>query len=244
MDNSGKKLMIVEDEIIIAEDIQMIMNSLGYTKTEIVMYAEESLEVVREFVPDLILMDVFLKGDMSGIEAAKKISNDYSVPIIFVTAYSDTNSVREITETSPYGYLIKPIKEEELKITVEIAEHKHKIEQELRYKEFYCKQIVDLFPTSVLIIRDNIVIFANEKSKSIFRASYKDEIIGENINNLIDFEVNLEKELDILKDDIDREILKNDITLKLLDGELVKKDIIFRYFKHLNEFSILAFIKD
>jgi CheY-like chemotaxis protein len=242
MINLGKKLMIVEDEIIIAEDIQMIMSGLGYTQTEIVMYAEQSVEMVREFLPDLILMDVFLKGDMSGIEAAKRIRNEYSIPIIFVTAYSDTNSVREITETSPYGYLIKPIKEEELKITVEIAEHKHKIEEELRENEFYCKQIVNLFPNGVLIINDNRIVFANERSETIFKSSYKDEIIGKNINNLIELQSHIDIELDTLKNNPNNQIIKNDITLKLLNGEHTKKDIIFRYFKYLDKSSILAFI--
>jgi CheY-like chemotaxis protein len=241
---NNKKVLIIEDEIIIAEDIQMIMEDLGYNQTEIIMYAEKALEKINEYNPDLILMDIFLKGKMSGIEAAKEIRNNYSIPIIFITAYSDTKSKKEISETTPYGYLIKPIKEEELKMTVEITEYKYKIEKELRENEHNFKKIVELSPNGIIVFTEGKIVFVNKKCKEIIKAETKEELLDKEINDIINIEPSLSKQIDNLLNQNTVEVSIKKQTLLCLDNNKIEKDISFKYFIYQEKPSILTFIKD
>ncbi len=105
------KILVVEDESIVAKDIQNSLKKLGYHVPTTVSSAEKAIEEVEENRPDLILMDIMLKGQMSGIEAANVIKERFGVPLIFLTAYADDNTLSKAKITEPYGYIIKPFKE-------------------------------------------------------------------------------------------------------------------------------------
>lgn len=133
--NKAQQILIVEDEIIIAEDIQTKLIRMGYSVPAVVSSGEEAIVKVKENNPDLILMDIVLFGKMDGIEAAEKIHSFSDVPIIYLTAFADQDTLERAKITEPFGYLIKPFKERELLITLEMALYKHKTEKKLKMSE-------------------------------------------------------------------------------------------------------------
>ncbi len=114
-------IIIAEDEKIVAKDIENKLQKLGYEISAVVSTGKAVLERVSESVPDLVLMDIKLEGDMDGIEAARKLRDGYDIPVIYLTAYADKLTLGRIAETQPYGYVLKPFSIKELKHRIEIA---------------------------------------------------------------------------------------------------------------------------
>ena len=127
----NKKVMIVEDDSIIAMDIELILKSNGYIVVDNVQTGESAVLQSEKLKPDLILMDIYLREKMTGIEAAKKIQQKTSTPILFLTAFSDDDTVQESKIPNTYGYILKPVHEKELVISIEIALHKSELDQKL-----------------------------------------------------------------------------------------------------------------
>lgn len=125
------KVLIVEDEALIAFDISMTLQQFGYTVVNIVATADESIKAVEEFKPDVVIMDILLKGNTDGIEAAERIKEEYKIPIIFLTTCTDDTTVKRATTQVPYGYLLKPFRSMELSILIELARQRHSVEQVL-----------------------------------------------------------------------------------------------------------------
>ncbi len=126
------KILIVEDESIVAKDIQNSLKKLGYQINAIVNSGDKAIKEVEENRPDIILMDIMLKGSMTGIEAAKQIKERFSLPVIFLTAYADDTTLNKAKITEPYGYIIKPFREKELQTTIEMALYKYDRDEELK----------------------------------------------------------------------------------------------------------------
>jgi two-component system, LytTR family, response regulator LytT len=152
------KVLIVEDESIVAKDIQNSLKKIGYQVTAAVSNGEKALEEIEENRPDIILMDIMLKGKMTGIEAAKIIKKRFDIPVIFLTAYADDNTLNNAKVSEPYGYLIKPYKDKELQTTIEVSLYKHE-------KDLQIKKERDLYHS---------IIENRESNDSIFvRADYR-----------------------------------------------------------------------
>ena len=126
------KILIVENEGIVAMDLKSRLQNLGYDVPDIALSGEEAVKKAREIQPDLALMDIMLKGDMDGIEAADIIRVSCDIPIIFLTAFLDEVLLRRASITEPYGYILKPFDGRELNATIEMALYKYKAEKELR----------------------------------------------------------------------------------------------------------------
>jgi diguanylate cyclase (GGDEF)-like protein len=124
--------MIVEDERIFARDLQQQLRSLGYDSSASAASGEDAIALARQRKPDVVLMDVRIKGAMDGVATAERIRAMHDVPVIFLTAHADDTTLGRVKNTRPYGYLLKPIKPAELKTTIEIAIAKHRAEIELR----------------------------------------------------------------------------------------------------------------
>lgn len=118
------RIMVVEDEWIIANDIKNCLIDLGYMVTAIAATGQEAVEKAVADKPDLVLMDIMLKGEMNGIEAAKEIRKVQTTPVIFLTAYDNQYLVEQAKQTENYGYLLKPFKDRELHIAIDMALHK------------------------------------------------------------------------------------------------------------------------
>ncbi|MEG4837362.1 ATP-binding protein [Microcoleus sp. B9-D4] len=126
------QILVVEDEVIVAQDIAGRLKKLGYVVTATVSSGEEAIQKARENPPDLVLMDIVLKGDMDGVTAAEKIRTNMNVPTVFLTAYADDKTLQRAKITDPFGYIIKPFQQNDLRVAIEIAMHRHEIETKMR----------------------------------------------------------------------------------------------------------------
>ncbi len=127
---ANTRIMIVEDEWTVAEDIKISLQNLGYTISSVTSSGKEAIQKAEEDRPDLVLMDIVLQGEMDGIEAANQIRSRFNIPIVYLTAYADDKVLERAKITEPSGYIVKPFISEDLKITIEIALYKHKAERE------------------------------------------------------------------------------------------------------------------
>ena len=127
-----KQILVVEDEAIVGMDIQRRLKNLGYIVPVVVSSGEEAVNKVHENNPDLILMDINLNGKMDGIDATSKIHSFSDIPVIYLTAYTDKKTLERAKITEPYAYIIKPFKDRELQINLEIAFYKNRMEKMLK----------------------------------------------------------------------------------------------------------------
>ncbi len=137
-----QKILLVEDDAIEAMDIKRTLESFGYKVPFTASRGEEAVEKARKELPDLILMDIILKGEMNGIETANKIK-ELEIPIIYLTAHSEDSTVQKAKFTEPYGYIIKPYDSSELKYAIELALYKSKMEKRLKESEMRYRFIVE-----------------------------------------------------------------------------------------------------
>jgi len=138
-----KKILIVEDERIIAEDIKRTLGNFGYEVAGIVSAGNDAISIANETKPDLVLMDIMLEGSMTGIQAAAQIRNDIGAPVIYLTAYANEKTLQSAKITEPFGYIIKPFEERELHATIEMAFYRHKIEKAIQLKTSQQEQLLE-----------------------------------------------------------------------------------------------------
>ena len=129
------QILVVEDELILAEDVRANLTGLGYGVPHIAVSGEDAVRKVGEMRPDLVLMDIKLQGEMDGIEAAERIRADFDIPVIYMTAFSDNATLQRVKITEPFGYIIKPVDTRELHVTVEMALYRHRLETRLKESE-------------------------------------------------------------------------------------------------------------
>lgn len=141
--NTNHRVLIAEDEAIVAVDIQSQLEVLGYTVADVATTGEEACDKAIELFPDIVLMDIRLNGPLDGIEAAETIRRKVDIPIVFLTAYADQDTLQRAKAAGPYGYLVKPFNERDLYATVEIAIHKHQLELALRKRYHELLAILD-----------------------------------------------------------------------------------------------------
>ncbi len=127
-----KKILVVEDEAIVAEAIAESLKKQGYQIVAIVTNGEEAIETAAQTQPDLVLMDIVLEGDMDGVVAAETIRTRFQIPTVFLTAYADEETLKRAKLTDPFGYIIKPFQQKDLYVTIEIALHRHELETKMR----------------------------------------------------------------------------------------------------------------
>ena len=126
--SAPKTILVVEDEGIVARDLQLTLAGLGYDVPATAGSAEQALQVAAQHRPDLVLMDIHLMGGEDGIEAAALLRQRFDVPVVFLSAYSDSATLERAKRVAPYGYLVKPVHADELRSTVEMALSKHAID--------------------------------------------------------------------------------------------------------------------
>jgi len=153
-------VLVVEDESIVSKDIQLSLKKLGYEVIGTATTGDKAIELALELEPDVILMDIMLKGSISGIQAAEIIQAEVSIPIIFLTAYADDATLSKAKTTQPYGYIIKPFKQIDLHTTIEIAIYKHKKNLEVIKERDFLYSIVENKEQADL---DFIFVKANNK---------------------------------------------------------------------------------
>jgi PAS domain S-box-containing protein len=139
-----KKIMIVEDEVIVGMDLKTKVQNLGYiVDSNVIRYGEEVAAAAKKVKPDLILMDIRLKGEMTGTEAAAIVREKMGIPIIFLTAYSDSDTLSKAKQADPYAYLKKPVRVDDLRLSIEFTLHKAELEKKLKLSELQYRTVAD-----------------------------------------------------------------------------------------------------
>ena len=171
-------VLVVEDESIVSKDIQHSLKKLGYNVVGASSTGEKAIELAGEERPDIILMDIMLKGDMNGIEAAERIKELYSIPIVFLTAYADESTLSKAKITEPYGYILKPFKEIDLHTTIEMAIYKHGKEQEVvKERDLLYSLVENKEGSEFVFVKSNSKLVKLRTSDIYFIEALKDYIV-------------------------------------------------------------------
>ena len=204
------KILIVEDENIVAFNIKSRLEGLGYTVTAVSSSGEVALKKVEQNRPDLVLMDIKLKGIMDGIQAAEQIRSQFQIPVVYLTAYTDEETLNRAKLTEPYGYILKPFEARDLGTTIEMALYKHQIEQQLRAREQWLATTLKSIGDAVITTdSQGLVTFMNPVAEALTRWD-SEEVLGNDLSQI--FHAINEKT---------REAIENPINLVLREGVTV-----------------------
>ena len=162
------KIMIVEDEVIIAKSIEQTLESMGYNISAAVTSGEDAVVKAEETRPDLAVMDISLRGEMDGIEAARQIRSRRPLPIIFLTAFADEEKLERAVLAEPFAYLLKPVNDRELKAAIEMALYKARIEAQLRESEARWRSLAENAPDIICTVDKKLtILFINRNVPTI-----------------------------------------------------------------------------
>ncbi len=157
-----KKILIVEDESIVAADLKRRLQNLEYEVTATVTTGRDALESIAVNPPNVVLMDIMLEGDMDGIETAEKVKQKYGLPVIYLTAYSDDLTLNRAKSTEPFGYLIKPFNIRDVRITIDMTLYKARMERELKEsRQWFCAILNNISDAVIAFNKDGLVSFIN-----------------------------------------------------------------------------------
>lgn len=137
------KILVVEDEIIVAVNLGQKLKKLGYELVGITSSGEEAIQKAEENHPDLVLMDINIEGNLDGIETAEVLRNRFHTPVIYLTAYADESTLDRAKKTEPLGYIVKPFESDQLRSSIEVALYKNEIEQRSKQTEEKLKGALD-----------------------------------------------------------------------------------------------------
>ncbi|MBU2515322.1 PAS domain S-box protein [bacterium] len=180
---SKARIIVVEDEVIIAMEIENSLQNLGYEVTSVVNSGDEAIQKSKGDKADLILMDIRIQGDKDGIETAEIIRNKFSIPVVFSTAYLDEERIERAKITMPFGYVLKPIQERDLKVTLEMALYVAKIDAERRKAELALRKSEERFSLAMDATSDGLFDW-NIKTNEIYFSPGYFSMLGYDANEL------------------------------------------------------------
>jgi len=213
------KILIVEDQKTVAASIQDSLHKYGYQVCATVATGEAAINAVQEFSPNLILMDIKLKGPIDGIETTKIINEKFDIPVIYLTSYGDLDTVERIIKTSSYGYIYKPHNDIELNASVQSALHKYIMDKRLKEKEAWLFTTLKSFGDAVITTDKNgYITFINPAAEKLTRWTWE-EAIGKPLDKI--FNVRHEKNLENF-DYFLMKVLKEGTTVSIDDTYYLK----------------------
>src|SRR5690554_685239 len=175
--SESKRLLIVEDERIVALDLRRRLEKLGHEVVSHVVNGDDAVAAAKELHPDIILMDIRIEGPMDGIDTAATIRKKLHIPHIFLTAHSDEATIERAKQTDPDGYILKPFTDRDISLNIQIAEQKAKFRNELRLSELKFRSLVQN--------SSDIIIQVNADGKIIYVSPPIHRILGYNPELLI-----------------------------------------------------------
>ncbi len=218
---SKKKIFVVEDESIVSLEIQNRLKVLGYEVAGHAASGDEAITKITQVKPDLVLMDIRIKGDIDGIETASRIKKILDIPIIFLTAYADETTLQRAKITDPFGYIIKPFEERELSINIEIALYKDHTQKLLREKDKWLSTILKSIGDGVIATDQyGIIQFINPIAERLTGYS-KAEAVGKNLSDI--YKVRSEETKEIVLNPYQEVLAKGEIIGLANHTELIQK---------------------
>ncbi|MBW4560635.1 MAG: response regulator [Mojavia pulchra JT2-VF2] len=179
------RVLVVEDEIIVARTIASQLNQLGYIVTGTASSGQVAIAKASDTQPDIVLMDIILKGEMDGIAAASYIREHLGIPIIFLTAYGDNNTLERAKITQPFGYIVKPFTIKDLQIAIEIGLLKHQLERDLRENRDQLETLLNSMSDAVIATDERgIVTFINPACEAL-TGWQKEEALGSEVSKIL-----------------------------------------------------------
>lgn len=170
-------VLIVEDEMIIAKDLSLTLAKLGYHIAGHCISGEDAIQLAGQKKPNIILMDIMLKGYMTGIDAAKEIRDKYNIPVVFVTAYSDEDTLNRTVGAAPFGYIVKPFKANDLRATIQTALNRFNEEQVLKNEnEIWHKFSKEDAPRNILFIKTDSKFMRVKMEDILYIEALKDYV--------------------------------------------------------------------
>ncbi len=195
------RVLIVEDELIVSADIAARLERMGYQVVGQADQAEQAVKICLEQLPDLVLMDIRLKGDVDGIAAASRIRSSCSIPIVFLTAHADESTLQRAKITEPYGYILKPFEERELRIVVEVSLYRSKIDRQLAQSREFLATILQSINDAVIACDDSwCVSYINPAAEQLIGSS-ADQVLQKPINQVLRI-MQLESKMPISAEDL------------------------------------------
>jgi len=159
---TSQSILVVEDESVVAQDIQNSISRIGHEVAGWATTAEEAIALAEENHPDLVLMDIRLGGEVDGITAAERIRQSFDIPVIFLTAFADDETLARVKLVGPFGYILKPFDESDLRIAIEIGASKHEfdrkvgeVHRELAEESEFLNALFETIPASVMVVDEN-----------------------------------------------------------------------------------------
>lgn len=201
------RLLVAEDELIVAFNIQNRLERLGYRVVANVTSGQEAIEATLATHPDLVLMDIRLEGTIDGIEAAAQIRERFHIPVVYLTAYTNEETLNRAKRTEPYGYILKPFEARDLGTTIEVALYKHQMEQQLREREKKLATTLKCIGDAVITTDSHgLITYMNPVAEELTRWNLE-EVIGNDLNQV--FRTINQKT---------REVVENPVNLALREG--------------------------
>ncbi|XDD50954.1 histidine kinase dimerization/phosphoacceptor domain -containing protein [Leptospira sp. WS92.C1] len=182
------KILVVEDEIIVAVNLGQKLKKLGYELVGITSSGEEAIQKAEENHPDLVLMDINIEGSLDGIETAEVLRNRFHTPVIYLTAYADENTLDRAKKTQPLGYIVKPFESDQLRSSIEVALYKNEIEQRSKQTEEKLKGALDQLGAGIVTTDENgLLLFMNPAAEKLTGCRYEDHL-GRHVQEVLFFQ--------------------------------------------------------
>ncbi|KAM3115514.1 response regulator [Phormidesmis sp. 146-33] len=180
------KILVVEDESVVAWHIQEALETLGHEVIAVAQTAKEAIKLSADTQPDLILMDIQLQGEVDGVAASEFIYFQLNLPVVYLTAHADEQTLQRATETSPFGYLVKPFQEAELHSTIKIALHRHQLERAHKdAQQWYATTLISIGDATIATDVDGFIAFMNPTAE-ILTGWEQEQALGEFATRVLD----------------------------------------------------------
>ncbi len=239
------KILLVEDESIVAIDLKKTLQNLNYEVIDIVRTGEKAILSAINGKPDIILMDIMLEGEVTGIDAAREIRKKKDIPIIYITAYADESTLSQAKLTEPSGYILKPFDEKNLLSTIEMALYKDNLDKKLKESEERYRSLVEKSPVAIGIISGRHIVYANAHAVKLFGAETEEQLRNRYVFDFIhkDFSGLVKERMKkIIRDGETIEV--NDEKLLTLDGRTIDVELTAIPTLYLDSPAIQVVIRD
>ncbi|MFP4431859.1 MAG: response regulator [Spirochaetaceae bacterium] len=186
---TNNRILVVEDEHIVALDIKMHLEKYGYEVPTTCPSGEEALEKIEQVDPILVLMDIKLQGELDGLQTAEVIRSRYHTPVILLTAYADEDTIQRAKITQPFAYIIKPFEERELRTAIVIALYRHEMEQKVSEREKLFSTTLNSIADGVVVTdSDSVINFANPVATGMLAGGARGSLVGFSLDDLATIE--------------------------------------------------------